>query len=158
MEKIEPAQMYEALLSQMEKDLAEYGYKRSGKSALFYRYFADKKVVCGIEMQKSMFNTLDSYSFTMNLVCIAKYELHGYFQEKLTLSCLKTGLRSPAVLRMGHLCRGCDYWYELSEEILAEYGLQEYYTRFVRKDIQKSADYLNQLALKKESVFSGGMK
>ena len=46
--------IYEYLLSKISEDLSAYGYKRSGKSTLFYRYSADKKVGCAFEMQKSL--------------------------------------------------------------------------------------------------------
>ena len=63
--------IYEYILSRIAEDLSQYGYKRSGKGSLFYRYSADKKVACAFEMQKSMFNLPDNYSFTFNLGCIA---------------------------------------------------------------------------------------
>ena len=153
MDKNDIAQTYETILSEMEKDLAEFEFKRSGKGVLFYRYCADNRVGCAIQMQKSMFNLPGSYSFTMNLVCVSIPELRGYSKDKLTLSCLKSCLQIPqAMQRIGHLCRGYDHWYELSDEIIEEYGLQEYYAHFVRKDIQKCAEYLNQQACEKESA------
>lgn len=36
--------IYEYILSRVQADLTPYGYSRSGKSALFYRYSADKKL------------------------------------------------------------------------------------------------------------------
>lgn len=46
---MDSAVIYESVLSNVQADLLEYGYARSGKSALFYRYSADKKVGCCIE-------------------------------------------------------------------------------------------------------------
>lgn len=59
--------IYEYVLSRITEDLLPYGYKRSGKGTLFYKYSADKKVACAFEMQKSVFNSADDYSFTFNL-------------------------------------------------------------------------------------------
>ena len=41
---MDSAVIYEAILSNVQADLLNYGYTRSGKSTLFYRYSADKKV------------------------------------------------------------------------------------------------------------------
>lgn len=41
---MDSAVIYEAFLSKVQADLLNYGYTRSGKSTLFYRYSADKKV------------------------------------------------------------------------------------------------------------------
>ena len=48
---MDSAVIYEAILSKVQADLLNYGYTRSGKSTLFNRYSADKKVGCCIEMQ-----------------------------------------------------------------------------------------------------------
>ena len=115
--------IYEYILSRIAEDLSPYGYKRSGKSSLFYRYSADKKVACAFEMQKSMFNLPDNYSFTFNLGCIALYNLNGYYKDKLTLETAKLALRYDAgCMRLGHLSRGCDYWWNITDEILKDFG------------------------------------
>lgn len=89
---MDSAVIYEAFLSKVQADLLNYGYTRSGKSTLFYRYSADKKVGCCIEMQKSMFNLPDDYSFTFNFLCVGSYELNGYHDRRLTVSALKACL------------------------------------------------------------------
>ena len=145
------ASIYEYVLSRIAQDLLVYGYKRSGKGTLFYKYSDDKKVACVFEMQKSMFNSSDDYSFTFNLGCIALYDLNGYFKDKLTLEAAKLALRYDAgCMRLGHLCRGRDYWWNVTNEILNDYSPQEYYDRFLRPDIIKGAEYLNEQARKKE--------
>ena len=62
--------VYEYILSRISEDLTPYGYQRSGKSALFYRYSIDKKIGCAFEMQKSINNCTDYYRFTFNIGCI----------------------------------------------------------------------------------------
>lgn len=146
--------IYEYILSRIAEDLLPYGYKRSGKGKLFYRYSADKKVACAFEMQKSMFNFPDDYSFTFNLGCIALYNLNGYYKDKLTLETAKLALRHEAgCMRLGHLSRGYDYWWNVTDEILKDFSIGEYYNRFLQPDIVKAAEYLNEQARKKESVY-----
>ena len=147
--------IYEYLLSRIQEDLANYGYSRSGKSGLFYRYSADKKVGCVIEMQKSMLNSPESYSFTFNLLCVGLYDLDDYFNDRLTISAIRTCLQNPFITeRIGVLCRGRDYWWEITDDILSEHSMQAYYDRFILDDIQKSAVYLDEQAEKKESVYT----
>ena len=147
--------IYEYILSRIAEDLASYGYKRSGKSTLFYRYSADKKVGCVFEMQKSMFNLPDDYSFTFNLGCIALYNLNGYYKDKLTLETAKLALRYDAgCMRLGHLSRGNDYWWNITDEILSDFSIEEYYNRFLHSDIIKGAEYLDEQARKKEVSIS----
>ena len=147
--------IYEYLLSRIQEDLANYGYSRSGKSGLFYRYSADKKVGCVIEMQKSMLNSPESYSFTFNLLCVGLYDLDDYFNDRLTISAIRTCLQNPFITeRIGILCRGRDYWWEITDDILSEHSMQAYYDRFILDDIQKSAVYLDEQAEKKESVYT----
>ena len=147
--------IYEYLLSRIQEDLANYGYSRSGKSGLFYRYSADKKVGCVIEMQKSMLNSPESYSFTFNLLCVGLYDLDDYFNDRLTISAIRTCLQNPFITeRIGVLCRGRDYWWEITDDILSEHSMQAYYDRFILDDIQKSAVYLDEQAGKKESVYT----
>lgn len=145
--------IYEYILSRIGEDLATYGYKRSGKSTLFYRYSADKKIGCALEMQKSMFNSPDDYSFTFNLGCIALYNLNGYYKDKLTLETVKLALTFPAGFqRLGNLSRGCDYWWNITDEILSNFSIEEYYNCFLHPDIIKGAEYLDEQARKKESA------
>ena len=146
--------IYEYILSRITEDLAPFGYTRSGKSTLFYRYSADGKVACGIQMQKSMCNCPDWYSFTFNLGCIALYNLNGYYKDKLTLETVKLALTFQAGFeRLGHLSRGHDYWWNITDEILSDFPTEEYYNRFLHPDIIKGAEYLNEQARKKESVY-----
>ena len=145
--------IYEYILSRIAEDLSPYGYKRSGKSSLFYRYSADKKVGCIFEMQKSMFNSPDDYSFTFNLGCIALYNMNGYRKDKLTLETLKLALHPELSVRLGHLSRGCDYWWNITDEISNDYSIEEYYNYFLHPDIIKGVEYLNEQAHKKESVY-----
>lgn len=144
--------IYEYILSRISDDLTPYGYKRSGKSGLFYRYSSDKKVGCAFEMQKSMFNSLEGYSFTFNLGCIGLYNLYGYVGDKLTLKTLRYALYDA--IRLGHLTRGCDYWWEITDEILNDFPIDAYYNQFLHADVIKAADYLNELSHKKESVYN----
>ena len=146
--------IYEYILSRVCQDLEPYGFKRSGKGRFFYRYTANGKVGCMIEMQKSLFNSSESFSFTFNLGCIALYELSGYDKDKLTLELLKRAMGNPyGGIRIGQLCRGGDYWWEISDEIRNTYTIEEYYNRFIQKDMDKAACYLMELAAKKESVY-----
>ena len=144
--------IYEYILSRIAEDLLPYGYKRSGKGMLFYRYSEDKKVGCALEMQKSMFNSAGDYSFTFNLGCIALYNLNGYNKDKLTLDVLKN--YQDGFTRLGHLSRGFDYWWNVTDEILRDFPIEEYYNRFLHPDIIKGAEYLSEQARKKESVYT----
>ena len=147
--------IYESVLTNVQTELLTYGYTRSGKSTLFYRYSADKKVGCCIEMQKSMFNSPDSYSFTFNLLCIGSYELRGYRDRSLTVSVLKSCFSNPFVSkRIGTICRGGDYWWEITPEILEYVDPEEYYDRYIRNDIKAAAAYLDELSEKKQSKYT----
>ena len=136
--------MYEALLSMVQGELEHFGFKRSGKSTLFYRYSHDKKIACGLQMQKSMFNGPEGLSFTFNYVCICTKELRGYSKEHMTLEAVKAGLGDFRVFeRIGSLCRGRDHWWNITEEILKQCSLEDYYHRFLQKDILKTAHHLD---------------
>ena len=150
------ADIYEYIFLRISEDLLPYGYKRSGKSGLFYRYSADKKVGCAIEMQKSMFNDTDNYSFTFNIGCIALYnlQLHGYCKDKLTLGSVRLAFTDQTgFTRLGHLSRGNDYWWNITDEILSDFSIEEYYNRFLHSDIIKGAEYLDEQARKKGSIY-----
>ncbi len=146
--------IYEYILSRIAGDLAPFGYKRSGKSALFYRYSAYQKVGCVFEMQKSMFNLPNNYSFTFNLGCIALYNINGYRNDKLTLETVKFALHPELSVRLGHLSKGCDYWWTITDEILQDYSIEEYYDRFLHNDIIKGASFLDEQAREKEKIYS----
>ncbi len=146
-------EVYDHVLSRVEEDLKHYGYKRSGKGRLFYRYSADGKVGCAFEMQRSAYNTTDSQSFTFNIVCVALYELSGYNKTKLTAEPIKLMLKSTSAERLGGISRGYDYWWEFSGKILESFPIEDYYDRFLHADIVKCADYLDELSRKKERVY-----
>lgn len=150
------AEIYDYILFKINEDLTPYGFKRSGKSALFYRYSSDKKVGCAIAMQKSMFNSPESYSFTFNLGCVALHDLSDYYDEKLTLAVIKQAINNYFIggMRLGHLCRGHDYWWEIDDEILQNITLEEYYSTFLHPDIIKGADILDEQMCKKERVYN----
>ena len=147
--------VYDHVLSRVEEDLKHYGYKRSGKGRLFYRYSAYGKVGCVFEMQRSAYNTTDSQSFTFNVGCVALYELSGYYKAKLTAEPLKLILKSPSAERLGGISRGYDYWWEFSDKILESFPIEEYYDRFLHADIIKCAGYLDDLSRKKERIYLG---
>lgn len=152
---MDSAAIYESVLSNVQTELLNYGYTRSGKSTLFYHYSADRKIGCCIEMQKSMFNFEDNYSFTFNLLCIGSYELRGYYDRRLTVSALKTCFSDPFISkRIGTICRGRDYWWEITPEILKNVDPEEYYDRFIKNDIKAAAAYLDELAEKKQSIYT----
>ncbi len=145
---------YEYMLSRITDQLADFGYSRSGKSALFYRYSADKTVASAIEMQRSIFNSEDSFSFTFNLLCIGLYDLEGFFNDKLTLSAIKGSLKSPFLAeRIGIICRGSDYWWTVDEEYIKKYTPEKYYDIFIREDIEKAAKHLDDLFEKKKQKY-----
>lgn len=147
--------IYEYILSRITEDLASYGYKRSGKSSLFYRYSANKKVGCAFEMQKSMFNSPDNYSFTFNLGCIALNDLNEYYKDTLTLEAVKFALTFQAgSSRLGQVSRGYDYWWKITDETVSYVSIEEYYNRFLHPDIIKGAEYLDEQAQKKEESIS----
>ncbi len=147
----------EYILSRISEDLLSFGYKRSGKGKLFYRYSADRKIACGIEMQKKMFNSPEGYyfSFTFNISCIALYEVPDFYREKLTLAQLKSALEDLGYFseRLGHVCKGSDYWWEITDETLRYTTLEEYYNRFLHDDIIKCAHDLDEQAIKKEKKY-----
>ena len=145
--------VYDHVLSRVEEDLKHYGYKRSGKGRLFYRYSADGKVGCAVEMQKSAYSSGDNHRFTFNIGCVAIYELSGYGKEKLTTEVLKAVLRSTRMERLGGVSRGFDYWWEFSNDILDRFSAEEYYDRFLHGDIEKCANHLDEVSRKKEHVY-----
>ena len=148
-------EIYEYILSRVGEDLKPYGYKRSGKGTLFYCYSADRKVGCAIEMQKSIFNTPESHSFTFNFVCVALYDLPNYSKEKLTLDAIKIALANPYIggERIGILCRGTDYWWEFTGDKPKKLKIEKYYNRFIHNDIVNTACYLKEVAEKKEQIY-----
>ena len=151
---MEHTEIYDYFLSRVQADLSKYGYSRSGKGTLFYRYSADKKVACAIEMQKSAFNYPGSTSFTFNLLCVGIFELSGYSNGRLTVPAIRACLQNAFIAkRIGSLCRGRDYWWKITDEILNMYRLEEYYDRFIQIDIKKSAEYLDELAMKKGHIY-----
>ena len=149
--------VYDYILSRVNEDLISYGYKRSGKGKLFYRYSADRKIACGIDMQKKIFNSPEGYyfSFTFDISCIALYELPDFYGEKLTLGQLKLALEDTGFFseRLGFMCRGGDYWWEITDETLRYTTIEEYYNCFLHDDIIKCARYLDEQAHKKESKY-----
>jgi len=148
---MDSTKIYEYILSRMNDDLAPFGYCRSGKSTLFYRYSLDKKVACCIELQKSMFNSPESYSFTFNLLCVGIYDLDGYFNDKLTISAVKKCFQNPFITeRIGILCYGRDYWWKITDDILQKYTVEDYYSRFIHNDIEKAVYHLKELSEMKE--------
>lgn len=146
-------QIYETILSRIETELKKFGFKRSGKGKLYYRYFADKKVGCGIEMQKSMFNYPGYISFTFNMSCIAMYNIYNYWGDKLNLSILRKSVNCIDGDRMGTICRGYDYWWVITDEIMNAVTPNEYYDRYLASDIIKSANYLIDLAKEKSKCY-----
>ncbi len=146
--------VYEYILLRINDELTPFGYSRSGKSTLFYHYSADKKVACCIELQKSIFNSPERYSFTFNLLCVGIYDLDGYFNDKLTISAVKKCFQNPFITeRIGILCRGKDYWWEITDDILKEYTVEKYYNRFIHNDIEKAIYHLRELSEKKEQHY-----
>lgn len=143
--------IYHYIFSKINDDLAPYGFQRSGKSGLFYRYSANKKVGCAFEMQKSMFNSPECYSFTFNLGCIGLHNIRGYSGDKLTIKTLRYAFYDGT--RLGHLTRGCDYWWEITDEILHDFPIEAYYDQFLHKDVIKAAEILIEQARQKESVY-----
>ena len=147
--------IYEALLSKVQAELEPFGFKRSGKSTLFYRYSHDKKIACGLQMQKSMFNGPEGLSFTFNLLCICVKELKNYSKEHMTIAAIKAGFGDFRVFeRIGSLCRGRDHWWNVTDEILSQYSLEDYYTRFIQKDILKTAQHLDIATEIKVKIYS----
>ena len=146
---MDSTEIYGYILSRVEADLSPCGYSRSGKGALFYRFTADKRVGCAVELQRSLFNSPESYSFTFNLLCVGLRDPDDYYGEKLTVSALRACMKNPYVAeRIGPLCR-------ITEEFVAEYGLKGYYDRFIQGDMKKCAAYLDGLAAGKEKRYMG---
>lgn len=97
-----------------------------------------------------MFNFPDNYSFTFNLLCVGLYELDEYYNHKLTVSALKACLHNPFISeRIGIICRGRDYWWEITDAVSDKRDLEVYYTRFIQNDIKASASYLDKSYLDK---------
>ncbi|MBR6645573.1 MAG: hypothetical protein IKL21_07425 [Clostridia bacterium] len=72
----------------------------------------------------------------------------------MTLEAVRFALHPELSVRLGHLSRGCDYWWNITDEILKDFPIEEYYNRFLHSDIIKGAEYLNEQAFKKESVYT----
>ncbi len=141
---MENAEIYESILSKIATELAHFGFQRSGKSALFYRYSHDKRIACALQMQKSMFNGPEGLSFTFNFVCVCVKELRNYSKGQLTLAAVKTALGDFRIFeRIGPLCRGKDYWWSITDDILKNISPDEYYDRFLKKDILQTVQHLD---------------
>lgn len=141
---------YEYILSNIQKRLEKEGYKRSGKSGVFYRYHADKQIACVFGLQKSTLNSSEMLNFTFNLGCITLDEIldadPNFWDSALTLAVLKQALRSVFLTeRIGNICRGYDAWYDISEYGLMERCVAQYYTDIIEPDIEKSILHLNEL-------------
>lgn len=63
--------MFDFLVEKIENMLISEGFKRSGKSLLFYRYNEDKTRASAINIQKSRDNTSDCISFSFNHVTVS---------------------------------------------------------------------------------------
>ena len=142
-------QKYEYVLSHMQKRLEQEGYKRSGKSGVFYRYHADRRVACILGMQKSMDNFSGISAFTFNVGCITIDEIIDAYSEfwewKLNLSVLKQALRSSLSERIGFICRGYDAWYDVSELELCGTSIEDYYSGIIEPDIEKTIVHIEQV-------------
>ena len=114
---MDSAVIYESVLSNVQADLLKYGYARSGKSALFYRYSADKKVGCCIEMQKSMFNFPDNYSFSgfsnSDVLGSAKGWAGAFLYNPKAKEALDKFYAREDTLSLG-ICNGCQLMVELN--------------------------------------------
>ncbi len=151
---MENVKIYESILSNVATELTHFGFQRSGKSTLFYRYSYDKKIACALQMQKSMFNGPEGLSFTFNLSCVCVKEWKYPAKEKLTLAMIKASFQDYRLYdRIGTLCRGKDHWWHITEETLKNYSLEEYYDRFIRKDILHTAHHLDVRAESKAKVY-----
>lgn len=105
-------------------------------------------------MAQSKWNkTPEETASLFNLVCVS---VHCFSPQPktLTLKHLKSSFCYPHNERIGSVCRGRDHWWKITEEYLAEYGLNGYYERFIQADILKSGAYLNEKAKSKESLVS----
>ena len=81
--------------------------------------------------------------------------MDDYFNDRLTISAIRTCLQNPFITeRIGVLCRGRDYWWEITDDVLNEYNLKEFYDNFIQNDIRKSILYLDELAIKKSKKYS----
>ena len=67
---------------------------------------------------------------------------------------MKYYLNSNLSERIGHLTRGHDYWWEITDEVLKEFTLEEYYDTFLMGEIKASASHLADLSAKKENRYS----
>jgi len=147
------AQIYEYVLSRVQEQLEKDGYKRSGKGTVFYRYHTDKRLACVVGMQKSFDNGPESLFFTFNLDCVTVDEIMEadptFFGPALNLTVLKTYLRSILSERIGHVCRGGDAWYEVSEYSLMGRKLSQYYDDTIGPDIDMVIKHLNDLVKNK---------
>ena len=93
-------------------------------------------------------------NFTFNVGCVTIDEIMDvdstFWGLSLNLTILKEYLRSGLSERIGHICRGHDVWYELSEYSLMGRELPQYYDDTIRPDIEKVMVYLNELCHKKQ--------
>ena len=74
---------------------------------------------------------------------------YGYTRSgKSTLFC------NPfAYERIGAVCRGRDYWWRITSDILKNCDPEEYYDRCIKNDIKACAIYLDELAEKKQMKY-----
>lgn len=84
-------EMFDFLAEKIENKLISEGFKRSGKTLLFYRYNEDKTCASAINIQKSRDNTSDCISFSFNHVVVTAKDLDS---QTVTLEAVRKRMAS----------------------------------------------------------------
>lgn len=140
-------QEFEKVMTAIGEALAVFDYRRSGN--LFYRYYEGKKIACAIEVQRSMWNSAESCSFTMNVACITVNDLQIFPRDRLTVKDIRKAFYIPKLCqRAGVICYGYDAWYELS--LKNQMGTDAYIQQYILPSLAKIQYYLNALLEKRK--------
>lgn len=134
--------MYDYILDEMAVQLSDYGFKRSGKGLLFYQYYENKKIVCGIKMQKSMDNCRGYHKFTFNIMC-SSLRWEKDVVKQITLKHLQNYDYGVLYDRIGCVVGPGDKWYLITSNILCGNDEKWFYDKYLRQDIAAAGKFMN---------------
>ena len=131
---------YYAKIVELSAQLIEkHGYKKSGKSAIFYKYNSDKSKGYLIGFRKSLDNTPDFCAFNILFGSVGIDELHGFgaCRSKVSLQDLKS------MLMNGYST--LDYSHKLDDIIVKNENVNNYFQLNILPELKKILDQLSML-------------